>query len=111
MPLADKKQVLRSPSSPADLAELANSAEVVLFRTPLCGFCRAAEALFRARGIEFREVDVRGNAGARQWLREVSGQRTVPQIFIRGRSIGGYSELAGLDQSGALAELLGEPSP
>ncbi|MCA9655691.1 MAG: glutaredoxin [Myxococcales bacterium] len=88
--------------SPADLP-----APVVLYTTPWCGFCRAALALLRQRDIQHVEIDVIGNAAARQWLRLVTRQHTVPQIFIHGRSIGGFTELAALDESGRLEELLG----
>ena len=81
-------------------------APVVLYTTPWCGFCRAALALLRQRGIEHVEVDVVGNDAARDWLAEVSGQTTVPQVFVRGRSIGGYTELAALDRSGELGRML-----
>jgi glutaredoxin 3 len=83
---------------------------VVLYTTPWCGFCRAALALLRQRGIEHVEVDVVGNDAARDWLAEITGQTTVPQVFVRGRSIGGYTELAALDHSGELDHLL-EASP
>ena len=46
------------------------------------------------------------SADARSWLIETTGQRTVPQVFIHGRSIGGYSELSALDRAGKLAGLL-----
>jgi glutaredoxin 3 len=87
-----------------------HDAPVVLYTTPWCGFCRAALGLLRARGIEHVEVDVLGNHAARDWLAAVSGQTTVPQVFVRGRSIGGYTELSALDRSGELQRLL-EPSP
>jgi glutaredoxin 3 len=81
-------------------------APVVLYTTPWCGFCRAALSLLRARGIAHVEVDVRGNDAARDWLAKVSRQTTVPQVFVRGRSIGGYTELAALDRNGELARML-----
>jgi glutaredoxin 3 len=84
-------------------------APVVLYTTPWCGYCRAALALLRSRGIEHVEVDVLGNHAARDWLAEISGQTTVPQVFVRGRSIGGYTELAALDYSGDLDRLLATP--
>lgn len=82
-------------------------APVVLYTTPWCGFCRAALALLRSREIEHVEIDVRGNHAARGWLSAVTRQSTVPQVFVRGRSIGGYTELAALDRSGELDRLLG----
>jgi glutaredoxin 3 len=81
-------------------------APVVLYTTPWCGFCRAALALLRQRGIEHVEIDVVGNDAARDWLAEVTGQTTVPQVFVRGRSVGGYTELAALDRSGELGRML-----
>jgi glutaredoxin 3 len=76
---------------------------VVAYMTRWCGYCVAARRLLTQRGIEFVEVDVSGDTDARRWLRERSGQHTVPQIFIHGRSIGGYVELRALDRSGELA--------
>ncbi len=87
-----------------------DQAAVVLYTTPWCGFCRAALMLLRARGVEPLEVDVMNNRTARQWLAKVSGQTTVPQIFIHGESIGGYTELAELDDEGELRSRLAEPS-
>jgi glutaredoxin 3 len=61
-----------------------------------------ATRLLRARGISFESVDVSGNGAARAWLREATGQHTVPQIFIHRESVGGYTELAALDSTGKL---------
>lgn len=79
---------------------------VVLYTTPWCGYCRAALALLAARKIGHVQVDVQGNTSARRWLATATGQTTVPQVFIRGKSIGGYSELAELDDDGTLASLI-----
>lgn len=75
---------------------------VVAYTTPWCGYCIAARRLLKKLHIPFVEVDVSGNPEARAWLREVSGQRTVPQIFLGGRSIGGFVELLALSKSGEL---------
>lgn len=77
-------------------------AHVIAYTTPWCGYCIAARRLLNKRSIEFTEFDVAGNAEARGWLAELSGQRTVPQIFIGGQSIGGFTELLALDRSGEL---------
>ncbi len=107
MPTATKRATEPPPglTRPGDV-----EAPVVLYTTPWCGFCRAALALLRARGIAHVEVDVMGNEPARDWLAKASGQTTVPQVFVRGRSIGGYTELAALDRSGELARLLETPA-
>ncbi len=81
-------------------------AAVVLYVTEYCGFCRMAEGLLTRKDIAFEAVDVTHSDQARSWLIEQTGQRTVPQIFIKGRSIGGYSELSALDRAGKLAPML-----
>jgi glutaredoxin 3 len=85
------------------------SAEVVMYRTPFCPYCTRAEALLRRKGVRVREVDVSDDPAARRWLVEVSRQRTVPQIFINGVSVGGYDDIAALDRRGVLDQLLAEP--
>ena len=78
---------------------------VDVFTTPSCPYCVRAKLLLRARGIAFREIDVAGDDAVRAELVSRTGRRTVPQIFIDGRSIGGFEELAELDAHGALAGL------
>ncbi|MCA9715222.1 MAG: glutaredoxin [Myxococcales bacterium] len=85
---------------PAELEE-----PVVIYTRPLCVYCTLALRLLRARHVPFREVCVSRNTRARAWLLDASGQHTVPQVFIRGRSVGGYTELAALDRAGGLAGL------
>lgn len=92
--------------SPEDVA-----APVVIYTTPRCGFCRAALALLQARGIEHLQIDVSGMPEARHFLHQATQQRTVPQVFVRGRSIGGFTELAQLDRSGELQRMLDDPEP
>lgn len=68
-----------------------------------------ARRLLGARGIPYEVFDVSGNQAARAWLRANTNQHTVPQIFIKGRSVGGFDELSTLDASGQLPSwLLGE---
>ncbi len=85
-------------------------AEVKMYRTQWCPYCVRAEQLLRGKNVEVEEIDVAGDQATRDWLVEATGQRTVPQIFINGRSIGGYSELSGLDQRGELDALLSQPA-
>ena len=75
--------------------------EVVVYRTRYCPYCTLATRLLSALGVAFREVDVSGDTERRRWLARHSGQRTVPQIFVGERSIGGYSELRQLLHGGA----------
>jgi glutaredoxin 3 len=72
----------------------------------MCGYCVAAKRLLKARGVSYDEVDVSGDDAKRTWLARTTGRKTVPQIFIAGNAVGGYEELAVLDKSGRLAEML-----
>ena len=81
--------------------------EVKIYTSSFCGYCAAAKRLLNRKGIEFTEVDVTNNDEARVAMVESSGgRRTVPQVFIGGAAIGGYTELAALDRGGRLAKLL-----
>jgi glutaredoxin 3 len=77
--------------------------EVVVYRTRYCPYCTLATRLLSTLGVGFREVDVSGDPERRRWLARESGQRTVPQIFVGERSIGGYNELRQLLHGGAAA--------
>jgi glutaredoxin 3 len=81
---------------------------VRIYTAPACVYCMRAKRLFSERGIPFEEVDVAQDAEQRAAMIEASGRRTVPQIVIDGRPIGGYEELAALDREGELRALLGE---
>jgi GrxC family glutaredoxin len=78
---------------------------VKLYTTSSCPFCIRAKRLLEARGIRFEEIDVGNDDALREDIIRRTGRRTVPQIFIDERSIGGFEELAALDAAGKLAEL------
>ena len=80
-------------------------AEVVIYRTPYCGYCVRVHALLETKGVPFKEVDVSDDPGKRRWLVDVTKQRTVPQVFIDGKPVGGCDELARLNRSGELDRL------
>jgi glutaredoxin 3 len=83
-------------------------ADVVIYRTPACSYCFRVHQLLESKGIPFREVDVSDDPGKRQWLFDVTKRRTVPQVFINGKPIGGFDDLARLNRSGELDRLLAE---
>jgi|TARA_B110000116_G_C16630444_1_gene488038 glutaredoxin 3 len=83
---------------------------VVIYSSPLCGYCGAAVRLLKMKGAEFLEINVEQNPQHRQEMAKLSGRKTVPQIFIGGRSIGGYTELNALEMAGELESLLAEQS-
>ena len=78
---------------------------VKLYTTSSCPFCIRAKRLLEARGIPFEEIDVGNDDALREEIIQRTGRRTVPQIFVDERSIGGFEELAALDAAGKLAEL------
>ena len=75
---------------------------VRVYTTMICGYCYRAKLLLKERGVAFEEIDVTRDAEARRWLVEMTGRRTVPQIFIGEEPIGGFEELRALDRSGEL---------
>jgi glutaredoxin 3 len=79
---------------------------VRVYSTLVCPYCIRAKMLLRERGIPFEEIDVTGQRDQRAWLVEVTGRRTVPQIFLGDEAIGGFQELRALARSGALDEKL-----
>jgi glutaredoxin 3 len=83
--------------------------KVVMYRTPYCPYCSMAARLLAKHDVPFEEVDVSGDHERRRWLVTVSGQRTVPQIFINGRSVGGFDELSAVVRRGELPALLAAP--
>jgi len=84
---------------------------VIVYSQPFCGYCSAAKRLLTAKGATFTEIDVMLEAGRRNEMIERSGgRRTVPQIFIDGRHIGGYDDLSALDKAGELDRLLAAPA-
>jgi glutaredoxin 3 len=86
--------------------------DVRIYTTNYCGYCHAAKALLRERKVAFEEIDCSSDPATRKWLIEQTGQRTVPQIFIGGVPVGGFSELSALDRGGKLTAILaGESSP
>jgi len=80
------------------------SSRIEVYTTDPCGWCRRAKQMLADRGLAFNEIDVRDDDARREWLIEATGgRRTLPQIFVDGRSIGGYEDLASLLRSGGLA--------
>ena len=83
---------------------------VQVYSTPYCPYCVRAKALLRRMEVDFDEIDVSDDREKRAWLVGATGQRTVPQIFIDGRSIGGFTELDALQRRGVLQRLLSLPA-
>jgi glutaredoxin 3 len=71
-----------------------------------CPYCQRARALLMKKGVEVEEIDVDDGDGLRDAMIERSGRRTVPQIFIGDKHVGGCDELYALDAAGELDRLI-----
>jgi glutaredoxin 3 len=80
--------------------------KVTVYTKDLCPFCVRAKRLLEKKGVAFEEVNVEHNDALRAWLVERSGQRTVPQVFVGDRSLGGFSDIDALDREGKLDPIL-----
>lgn len=74
-----------------------------------CGYCTAAKQLLTSRGAAFEEISLDHDTALLQEIMLRSGQRTVPQIWIGSRHVGGFTDLLQLDRQGQLDDLLANP--
>ena len=82
-------------------------AKVEVYTTTFCPFCVRAKSLLKSKGVQFIEIDVTDDDALRQKMVEMSGgRRTVPEIFINDKIVGGFDELKALDDAGKLDSML-----
>jgi len=82
-------------------------AKILMYSTAVCPYCVRAEQLLKRKGIqEIEKIRVDLQPELRAAMVEKTGRRTVPQIYINGQHVGGYDDLASLDQAGELDKLL-----
>lgn len=80
---------------------------VVMYSTAVCPYCVRAEALLTQRGVSaIEKIRVDLDPSLREQMMTRTGRRTVPQIFIGDRHVGGFDDLAALDRAGELLPLL-----
>jgi glutaredoxin 3 len=84
-------------------------AEVQFYGSRTCGWSMMAERLLIEKGVSYQREDVGGNPARRKFVRDLTGRTSVPQIIINGRAIGGYTDLAALESTGRLDEMLARP--
>jgi glutaredoxin 3 len=81
--------------------------KVIIYTGPLCNFCSAAKHLLSKKKISYEEIDIGNDDKKREeMLKKSNGAKTVPQIFIGEKHIGGYVELKALENKGELDTLL-----
>ena len=73
-----------------------------MYESDWCGFCRAARRLLKKKGWEFESRLVDGNPELREEMQKISGRTSVPQIFFGNRHIGGFDDMADLEDAGEL---------
>jgi glutaredoxin 3 len=81
-------------------------AAVTVYTGSFCGSCMQVKAPLERRGIPYTELSVEDEPGLRERLLARSGRRTLPQVFVGDRFIGGADELRALDTSGELTQLM-----
>lgn len=84
--------------------------EIIIYSTPICPYCQRAKQLLARKGqTAYTEINIAADETAFEtMLKKSGGRRTVPQIFINGRHIGGFDDLNALDQKGELDGLLAQ---
>jgi glutaredoxin 3 len=82
-------------------------AKVVMYSTAVCPYCQRAEMLLKSKGVtEIEKIRIDLDPAQRDIMIQKTGRRTVPQIFIGDRHVGGFDDLAALDRDGGLSPLL-----
>jgi glutaredoxin 3 len=83
--------------------------KIEVYSSAVCPYCVAAKNLLKAKGLAWEEVRIDTDPAQRDvMLARSGGRRTVPQIFVNDKHVGGYDDLVAADRSGKLAALLGE---
>jgi glutaredoxin 3 len=80
--------------------------EIAIYVKAGCRRCWRARRLLRRRSYAFEAIDVSDDDGLRNWLIEATGSKTVPQVFVDGRLVGGFAVVRALDSSGDLDRLV-----
>jgi glutaredoxin 3 len=77
--------------------------DIEIYTKDWCGYCRAAKQLLDRLGYQYRDIDVTHDMETyRVMVQRADGRTSVPQIFLDGTGIGGYTELSGMARSGKL---------
>ena len=82
-------------------------AAIRMYSTGVCPYCQMAERLLKSRGVaEIEKIRIDLDPEKRDEMMSRTGRRTVPQIYIGDRHVGGFDDLSALDREGALMPLL-----
>ncbi|KAK9268607.1 hypothetical protein L1049_000364 [Liquidambar formosana] len=109
-PISSSAEASKTPTAAAFVKKTVSSHNIVIFSKSYCPYCRKAKAVFKELNqiphvVELDERDDGWNI--QDALSEIVGKRTVPQVFIMGKHIGGSDDTIEAYESGELAKLLG----
>jgi glutaredoxin 3 len=79
---------------------------VEIYTTQWCPYCHAAKSLLERAGVAYEEIDAQDRETRAAMIQRAHGRRTVPQIFVGERHLGGYDEVAALQRDGRLEQTL-----
>lgn len=80
---------------------------VKMYTTAVCPYCIRAKQILKSKGVEqIEEVRIDADLAARDHMMQITGRRTVPQIFIGETHVGGCDDLMALDAKGGLVPML-----
>lgn len=82
--------------------------KVLMYSTRFCPYCMMARRLLDAKDVSYEEISVEADMEQRREMQRISGQHTVPQVFIGDRHVGGYDDLAAAERAGKLDAWLNE---
>jgi glutaredoxin 3 len=85
---------------------MTTQADIVIYTAENCPYCVRATELLDSKKLQYTKISIDKDDKQRQEMMQKSGRRTVPQIFIKGQSIGGYDDLYALVKANKLDELL-----
>ena len=86
-------------------------AKIEIYTQSWCGYCFRAKKLLESKGADFTEIDLGIEDRTQEMIERAHGGRSVPQIFIDGKHVGGWDALYALDAAGKLDPMLQGAAP
>jgi len=83
-----------------------SQADITVYYAPFCPYCGWAKQLLKAKNVEFTLININDGQELRQEMEQRAGRTSVPQIFIGDTHVGGYDDMAALDDKGELDSLI-----
>ncbi len=80
--------------------------DVIIYTSAICPYCDRAKALLGQKGVSYKEIRIDLDENKREEMIALTGRRTVPQIFINGKHVGGCDDLWALEKNNQLDSLL-----